>query len=471
MAIAPLEQQTGLATATVHSLQREMAAAVASVFARLEQAAIPHCVLRNREHIPASLLTGSDVDVIVPAGTAPEDLLRAVSDLRPVHVAVHRATMEVYFAVGNLLLHVDFLIADRQWRGARYLANSEILRGVWDDQGIAVASPVHQAFCAWFSSLLRMRRFKPRYGPLICRAVTDQPQAMHALLQSAFGAALADRLLQLARAEQWSEMDALAPRCRRAVWWRAAVRHPLATLAGAVRHYAAEAVRWIHPPGLAVAVLGPDGAGKSTVCSLLGAMPRSRLPFRGVEATHLYDRVLPMLSEIKQGRVRRSRRTPVTEHNPHGKSAHPLPVALLTVGYGIVDQWLSDCVFSRRKRSQNRLLLCDRHPRELLLDGKRFRFPGPAWLARMLTRLMPMPDLVILLDAPAEVLQRRKQEVPFEETQRQAAAYRAYVGSLPQGRIVDGTQPAEAIAEQIRNLLLETLRGRLTHRDRSGAGL
>ena len=45
--------------------------------------------------------------------------------------------------------------------------------------------------------------------------------------------------------------------------------------------------------------------------------------------------------------------------------------------------------------------------------------------------------MVILLDAPAELIQRRKQEVPFEETARQVQAYRRVIGGLTIGQTID----------------------------------
>ena len=37
------------------------------------------------------------------------------------------------------------------------------------------------------------------------------------------------------------------------------------------------------------------------------------------------------------------------------------------------------------------------------------KFYGPEWVARLMLRLMPQPDLVMVLDAPAEVIRERKE--------------------------------------------------------------
>ncbi len=446
------------------TLEGAVLAQLEAVFARLRRAQVPYCILRNRDRIPAALLTGSDVDLILPPRVGARRIIALMADLRPVHIVAHRATVEMYFRVGPIFLHVDFLIADRQWRGARYLKNAAILDAAGDEGGMVVASRPHQAFCAWFSSLTRWRVFKPRYAPLIEDVVRESPAAMRGLLHDAFGARLGDELLELAERGQVARCEALAGRCRRAVWRRAFLRRPLATVAGAVNHYFHEARQYLRPSGACVAVIGPDGAGKSAACHALANTPRGGLPWKQVEARHLYQRVLPLLSELRRGRVRRSPAAPATVHDPHGKRPHSAAVSLFTLAWYTVDQWLSRWRWSLRKLSQNTLLLHDRHLLEIVIDPKRFRYGGPRWLPRWALRLLPRPDLVILLDAPAEVLQSRKQEVPFEETARQREAYRSLVASLPQGRIVDASQPAEAVAADVKETLIQFLAERTARR-------
>jgi hypothetical protein len=112
------------------------------------------------------------------------------------------------------------------------------------------------------------------------------------------------------------------------------------------------------------------------------------------------------------------------------------------------------------------LLVHDRYMIEIVVDPKRFRFSGPARLAGIFRRLTPPLDLVILLDAPADVLQSRKQEVPFEETQRQREAYRALVRRMPNGRVVNADRPVEQVIEDVKRTILQHLADRTARRFR-----
>jgi thymidylate kinase len=437
---------------------------VQQAFARLEDAGIPFCILRNRDRIPAGLVGGSDVDLVLPPEMPRQRLIEALADLRPVQIVPHWSTIEVYLPAGSHFLHLDLLVSDRQWRGARYLENHAILAQQGDEDGMPAASRLHQAFCAWFSSLTRRKHFKVRYIPLISEATAEQPDAMRGLLHDAFGRRLGDQLLEWSRDGKLDQCDALAGRCRRAIWWRALLRRPFGTMLGLLRHYGAEVAQYMRPAGLTVAVLGPDGAGKSAVCAALANLSRASLPFKQVETRHLYRRVLPLLSELWKGRLRTTPAAPATVHNPHGKRPHRSLVSLFTLTYGAVDQWLSWLLCTRWKLSQNALLLHDRHMLEVQIDPKRFRFAGPKWLARWITRLIPKPDLVIVLDAPAEVLQSRKQEVPLAETARQLDAYRTLTREMPGGRIIDATQPLEGVVNDVKRAIIEFAAARTSRR-------
>jgi hypothetical protein len=109
-------------------------------------------------------------------------------------------------------------------------------------------------------------------------------------------------------------------------------------------------------------------------------------------------------------------------------------------------------------------VLHDRHLVDALVDPKRYRYSGPMWLLRLIWWFVPRPDLIILLDAPPEVLQARKQEVSFEESARQRQAYRSLVGSMANGHIVDAARPLERVVRDVHDIILHYLTTRLARR-------
>jgi thymidylate kinase len=106
----------------------------------------------------------------------------------------------------------------------------------------------------------------------------------------------------------------------------------------------------------------------------------------------------------------------------------------------------------------------DRHLIDAVVDPHRYRYSGPTWLLHLIWWFVPRPDLIILLDAPPEMLQARKQEVSFEESARQREAYRSLVGRMVNGHIVDAARPLEEVVHSVHSLILRHLSARIGRR-------
>jgi thymidylate kinase len=176
-------------------------------------------------------------------------------------------------------------------------------------------------------------------------------------------------------------------------------------------------------------ILGPDGAGKSAV--IAGLVERLSQAGRAVRTRHLKPRIIAEL-----------RRQPVNiVVDPHGMPARGTCLSLVKILVWLVEEWWAR--FSRE--DVGTLLLCDRYYHDLLVDPKRYRFGAPLWTANLIGKLMPQPKLWILLDAPAEVVQVRKREVPLEETRRQCGAYRSFIRMRRDHAIVDASRPLHQV--------------------------
>jgi thymidylate kinase len=110
------------------------------------------------------------------------------------------------------------------------------------------------------------------------------------------------------------------------------------------------------------------------------------------------------------------------------------------------------------------LVLIDRFYYDFFVDQRRYRLRVPQPIVRLGHYFLKKPDLVVLLDAPAELLQHRKREVPLAETERQRAAYLDVVRNLRNGRIVDATQPPEKVCADIKRAILDFMAQRTRQR-------
>jgi len=131
--------------------------------------------------------------------------------------------------------------------------------------------------------------------------------------------------------------------------------------------------------------------------------------------------------------------------DPHGKPPRSALTSLAKIILWLFEEWFANCFQDKKKT----LLICDRYYHDILVDPKRYRYGGPVSAAKLIGRLMPQPNLWVLLDAPAEVLQTRKQEVSREETSRQRNAYLAFVKAQKYYVIVDAAQSLDKVIKKV----------------------
>lgn len=166
-------------------------------------------------------------------------------------------------------------------------------------------------------------------------------------------------------------------------------------------------------PGTSIAILGPDGAGKSTLIQVLS----EKNWFGKVAYFHLKP-----CANINSGQE---------NSNPHSLQSYPLVLSYIKLIYLInvyCFGWLRNIVPLRLRYS---FIIFDRYYHDLIIDPKRFRYGGSTKVAKLFSNLVPKPEVFFILITEPSIIMSRKDEVTSAELCKQISNYE---------NLVDGKQ-------------------------------
>jgi thymidylate kinase len=232
-------------------------------------------------------------------------------------------------------------------------------------------------------------------------------------------------------------------RWRRAMFRRRALA-PRRVLARGWGTLARVADRVLRPTGLVVVIVGPDGAGKSTVAKRLPA--ECGQLFRRSLRIHFRPGILPQLGTLL-------RRPPTDVTQPHGRRPHGVLMSYLLLLYYWADALLGYLLKVQPTKIRTGLVVVERGFLDLAVDPLRYRLRVRRGLVLALARLLPRADLVLVLDIAPEIASARKGELPAEELARQSAVWRDLDHVRTEVALVDGGRPrAEVLADAHRQV-------------------
>lgn len=265
------------------------------------------------------------------------------------------------------------------------------------------------------------------------------------------------RVFQGALGQQFDDVRISPPYSRTVVFSKLLVTRllhtPLSTVMGLCRHFYLRLKRNISYPGMFVVFLGPDGVGKTSaienVLEKIGLMAKER--------RYLVPGFLSRYRASSTGGG-------LPELDPHRRDERGLLFSLVKQLVWITEYVGGYLFVLSKPLYMGNLIVFDRYYSDSLVDKRRYRYGGPDWYLRLCYRLIPSPDITIVMHTTPEIVQSRKQEVSFEESKAQLEAYASLSRRIKNTYIIDAGNPLDIVAKDISNLLLFILNERAIKR-------
>jgi hypothetical protein len=190
-------------------------------------------------------------------------------------------------------------------------------------------------------------------------------------------------------------------------------------------------IGWLRPQACAVALLAPDGAGKSTL------------------ATDIQQSFYFPVQLVYMGLYQK-------------KGADTAPVRVSGVGFvrRLFRQW-QRYLTARYHQAKGRFVIFDRYTYDALLPSQQHLSRMKQWRRWLLAHACPAPDLVLILDAPGEVLYARKEEHSAMVLEEQRQGYLKLQQYLPRAVVVDATREVEHVRREVTSLMWRCYSGHL----------
>lgn len=417
------------------------------IFRLLEDLKGPWCVIRNYEGFPCQNY-GNDIDILLRRSTVDEfvDAFAKIPGVQMTNLVRRHYVVSLHaFVKGLGGVQIDLVLA-LMWKGIEFLDTKMVLsKSRPYDKWPNVRVPAHEdeVLMMFFHSYLFGGFVKAKYWHKIMKVFREQRDLTVAAMKPMLGQDVAVSLVDAVIQGDVNRVMYLRNKVMYALIGNSIARSPMSTIRQSLLHHLYEVwVRLSRYSMMTVAILGPDGVGKSSVIEL--ASKQLEQTAKIVDIYHLKPKVLYGKIGIKKG--------PVAE--PHALPARGVLFSICKILTWVIEYWL-DRIILLPKHSHLRLF--DRYYDDLLVDPKRYRYGGPMWMAKFIAVVMPRPELWILLDAPAELVQKRKSEVLINETLRQKDEYLRLVRGFKNSVVIDASRPLNEVASEVARVIVDAM--------------
>lgn len=311
-----------------------------------------------------------------------------------------------------------------------------------------------------FYKILGWNKIKPQYVKEIQDVIVNDYNNFYNILHPFFGKKGTQLFIEYIKQNKLENLKQQVPHFKNKFQQKSWFRKPFTT----IKWYSICKIQRLKDlfNNQLICVEAPDGTGKTTfinsltikLATLFGNNSNNILSIH-----HFRPLLLPNLGAVGEKAKVMTQDKDFT--NPHRAKPAGKISSLIRMTYYWLDYVIGMPLILRKNAQFNRFTIFDRYIYDFLVDPRRSRINLPYWLRKGFTKLVKQPKIVFVLDAPAEVIYKRKQELTPEEISRQLVEFKKLSSLGKRYYRLDASKKPEEIANDAITIILENFTKKL----------
>lgn len=432
---------------------------------------IKYVILKNDAGLPFENHS-KDVDIVIEPGKyrIAEQLIKAIYKQHDIeYYKVHKfERLRCWYGFNTKVpfaIHID-LLEGFLHKGFELFTFEMIYQNAYKNtNGVFVLNRMFGNVILLLHSTICYNKIKDKYARLIEKEYADNKVEMDNIFYQLFNKRAASKLIFLLSQSNFVEIEKLGKYFSHQSKKIIIVKRPFFTLYNVFDFLWEKVCRIIlncNKYNTFITVHAPDGTGKTTFIKSLA----EKLGYYYVcdpgdlsKIYHFRPQILPNLGEVgeKTGVMKQD----TNFSNPHRATPSGFIGSFIRMTYYWLDYVIGMPLILRKNAQFSRITIFDRYIYDFLVDPKRSRINLPYWLRKGLTKLVKQPQIVFVMDAPAEIIYKRKQELTLEEISRQLVEFRRLSSLGKRYYRLDASQIPEQIADDAFKIMLDNFAEKL----------
>lgn len=436
-----------------------------------EKNSIKYVILKNDDGLPFENHS-KDVDIVIEPGKY-KIAARVIRDVYKHHnieyYKVHKfERLRCWYGFNTTIpfaIHID-LLEGFLHKGFELFPFEMIYQNAYkNSNGVYVLNSTFGNVILLLHSTICYHKIKEKYAHSIEKEYSKNKENIDGILKQLLGAKTANILISLLSDKKFTEIAKLGKYFSHQSKKRLLIKRPIFSICNLFDFLWEKISRVIFncdKYNTFFTVHAPDGTGKTTfIKSLAQKLGYYYIcaPEDLIRIYHFRPLFLPNLGAVGEKTGVMKQDTNFT--NPHRAKPVGKFNSFIRMTYYWLDYILGMPLILRKNAQFNKITIFDRYIYDFLVDPRRSRINLPYWLRKWFTKLVKQPKIVFVLNAPCEVIYKRKQELTPDEISRQLVEFKKLTTLGKHCYCLDASQKPDEIANDAIKIILENFTKKL----------